>query len=108
MRDFLVSHRARVSPEEAGITSYGERRVPGLRREEVAILAGVSLDYYVRLERGNISGAFESVLHAISRALHLSDAEQEYLLDLARNAPALASTQRRAGSAHRCNVYLTT
>ena len=61
VRDFLVSRRARVSPEQAGLPSYGgTRRVPGLRREEVAMLAGLSVDYYARLERGNLTGASES------------------------------------------------
>ena len=68
-----MSRRANVTPETAGIRRYGEdRRVPGLRREEVAELAGVSLDYYSRLERGNIRGASESVLNAVARALQLS------------------------------------
>lgn len=88
VRDFLVAHRARISHEELGITSFGERRVPGLRREEVAALAGVSLDYYIRLERGNIRGASESVLRAVGRALRLTPAEQMHLSDLARNAAA--------------------
>ena len=85
VRDFLVSRRARVSPEQAGLPSYGgKRRVPGLRREEVAMLAGVSVDYYGRLERGNLAGASESVLEAVARALRLDDAERQHLLDLAR------------------------
>lgn len=88
VREFLIARRAAVTPDRAGITSYGERRVPGLRREEVAMLAGVSADYYTRLERGNIRGASESVLNAIARALQLTDAEREYLFDLARTAPA--------------------
>jgi len=87
VRDFLVSRRARVSPEQAGLPSYGgHRRVPGLRREEVAMLAGLSVDYYGRLERGNLAGASESVLEAVARALRLDDAERQHLLDLARRA----------------------
>jgi transcriptional regulator with XRE-family HTH domain len=87
IREFLSSRRARISPEEAGLPSYGgNRRVKGLRREEVAMLTGVSVDYYVRLERGNLAGASESVLDALARTLHLDDAEHEYLFDLARNA----------------------
>jgi transcriptional regulator with XRE-family HTH domain len=62
IREFLTSRRARISPEETGLPSYGVRRVPGLRREEVAILAGVSVDYYTRLERGDMSGVSEVVL----------------------------------------------
>ncbi|MGN9910077.1 helix-turn-helix transcriptional regulator [Phytohabitans sp. LJ34] len=89
VREFLISRRAHVTPEQAGLPDYGgERRVPGLRREEVAMLAGVSLDYYTRLERGNIRGASESVLNAIARALRLDDVEREYLFDLARPAPS--------------------
>jgi transcriptional regulator with XRE-family HTH domain len=70
VQDFLVSRRARISPEQAGLPSYGgNRRVPGLRREEVAMLAGLSVDYYGRLERGNLAGASGSVLEAVARAL---------------------------------------
>src|SRR5690349_10178643 len=89
IRKFLVSRRANVSLAQAGLPDFGdERRVPGLRREEVAQLAGVSVDYYTRLERGNIHGASEGVLNAIARALHLTDVEREHLLDLARPASA--------------------
>ncbi|MGH3506839.1 MAG: helix-turn-helix domain-containing protein [Nocardioidaceae bacterium] len=85
IREFLVSRRANVTPAKAGLRDFGgERRVPGLRREEVAELAGVSLDYYTRLERGNIRGASESVLNAIARALQLNDVERTHLFDLAR------------------------
>ncbi len=70
MREFLTSRRARISPDRAGLPAYGgNRRVPGLRREEVALLAGVSIDYYIRLERGNLSGVSESVLDALADAL---------------------------------------
>ncbi|MWB98183.1 helix-turn-helix transcriptional regulator [Agromyces seonyuensis] len=86
-REFLGSRRARITPEEAGLPVYGgNRRVTGLRREEVAMLAGLSVDYYVRLERGNLAGASESVLDALANALRLDDAEREYLFDLARAA----------------------
>jgi transcriptional regulator with XRE-family HTH domain len=96
VREFLVSRRANVTPQQAGIPDFsGERRVPGLRREEVAMLAGVSPDYYTRLERGNIRGASQSVLGAIARALQLNDAEHEYLFDLARTAPAAAARSPR-------------
>jgi transcriptional regulator with XRE-family HTH domain len=72
VQDFLASRRARVSPEQAGLRSYGgKRRVQGLRREEVAMLAGLSVDYYARLERGGLAGASESVLDAVARALQL-------------------------------------
>src|ERR1700757_5498756 len=77
MRDFLVSRGARSPPEQAGLPAYGgNRRVAGLRREEVALLAGVSIDYYVRLERGRAPGASESVLEGIARALQLDEAER--------------------------------
>jgi transcriptional regulator with XRE-family HTH domain len=88
-RDFLTTRRARITPEQAGLPAYGtSRRVPGLRREEAAMLAGVSVDYYTRLERGNLTGVSESVLEALARALRLDDAEREHLYDLARQANA--------------------
>jgi transcriptional regulator with XRE-family HTH domain len=97
IREFLTSRRARITPEETGLPSYGARRVPGLRREEVAILAGVSVDYYTRLERGDLSGVSESVLEALVRALRLDDAERAHLFNLARAAkPAGAARRRRA------------
>ncbi len=80
---FLVSRRARISPEQAGVPAYtGQRRVPGLRREEVAYLAGVSTDYYAKLERGNTRGASREVLDAIARALQLDDTERDHLFNL--------------------------
>jgi hypothetical protein len=89
VREFLVSRRAHVTPDQAGLPeSGGDRRVPGLRREEVAALAGVSLDYYTQLERGDIRGASESVLNAVARALRLNDVERAHLFDLARTPPA--------------------
>jgi transcriptional regulator with XRE-family HTH domain len=89
VRDFLVTRRARISPETAGLPAYGgNRRVAGLRREEVAMLAGLSVDYYTKLERGNLAGASQGVLAGISRALQLDEAESEHLLDLARRANA--------------------
>jgi len=98
IREFLVSRRANVAPARAGIPDFGgERRVPGLRREEVAQLAGVSLDYYTRLERGNIRGASESVLNAIARALQLNDVERAHLFDLAR-ATTPAAVHHDAGA----------
>ena len=87
VREFLITRRGRITPEEAGVQTYGtRRRVSGLRREEVARLAGVSIDYYTRLERGNLSGASEEVLTAIARALRFDDAEREHLFNLARAA----------------------
>ena len=82
-------------PDEVGLTSYGPRRVPGLRREEVAVLAGVSVPYYTRLERGNLSGVSESVLEALARALQLDEAERAHLFDLARAAQPAAPKRRR-------------
>jgi transcriptional regulator with XRE-family HTH domain len=82
--EFLTTRRARITPEEAGLPTYGKRRVPGLRREEVASLAGVSVEYYKRLERGNMRGVSELVLDALARALQLDDAERAHLFDLAR------------------------
>jgi transcriptional regulator with XRE-family HTH domain len=97
IREFLASRRARVTPERAGLPVYGgTRRVPGLRREEVAILAGVSVDYYTRLERGNLRGVSESVLEALARALQLDDAERAHLFDLARAAGPTTRTRRRS------------
>ncbi|WP_244208445.1 helix-turn-helix transcriptional regulator [Arthrobacter oryzae] len=99
IREFLISRRAKISPGQAGIPSYGElRRVPGLRREEVAQLAGVSTDYYTRLERGSIRGVSDSVLEAVASALQLDEAERTHLMDLARtaNAPSRRTPRRPA------------
>ncbi|MET0495872.1 MAG: helix-turn-helix transcriptional regulator [Actinoplanes sp.] len=86
VRDFLASRRARISPAQAGLPAGGRRRVPGLRREEVAVLAGVSSEWYTRLEKGHIAGVSEDVLDAVARALRLDDEERVYLFDLARLA----------------------
>jgi transcriptional regulator with XRE-family HTH domain len=99
VREFLSTRRARISPEQAGLPAYGgNRRVAGLRREEVAMLTGVSVDYYVRLERGNLAGASESVLDALARTLQLDDAERQYLFDLARNAGPTPRRRAKASS----------
>jgi transcriptional regulator with XRE-family HTH domain len=85
IREFLVSRRARITPEQVGLPAYGSnRRVKGLRREEVAMLAGISAEYYVRLERGNMRGVSEDVLDGIARALQLDEADRMHLFDLAR------------------------
>jgi transcriptional regulator with XRE-family HTH domain len=84
VRDFLRTRRARVTPDQVNLITGGNRRVPGLRREEVALLAGVSVDYYAQLERGNLAGVSDEVLEAIARALRLDEAETAYLFDLAR------------------------
>ncbi|MFI7049156.1 helix-turn-helix transcriptional regulator [Streptosporangium sandarakinum] len=86
IRDFLISRRARITPQQAGLAPGSRRRVPGLRREEVAVLAGVSTDWYTRLEKGHISGVSTDVLDAVARALQLDEAERSHLLDLARAA----------------------
>jgi transcriptional regulator with XRE-family HTH domain len=87
VREFLATRRAKITPQQAGVPLYGtKRRVPGLRREEVALLAGVSSDYYTRLEKGNLTGVSDNVLDAIARALHLDDVERAHLFDLARTA----------------------
>jgi transcriptional regulator with XRE-family HTH domain len=93
-RAFLTSRRARVSPEQAGIPAYGSRRVAGLRRGEVAALAGVSVEYYTRLERGNLAGASDSVLDAVARALRLDDTETAHLHHLARAAGRIPARAR--------------
>ena len=95
IREFLSSRRARITPEQAGLPTFGgTRRVPGLRREEVALLAGVSADYYTRLERGRARGVSESVLEALARALRLDDAERAHLFDLARAQHATTRARR--------------
>ncbi len=96
MREFLTTRRARITPDQAGLRTFGgTRRVPGLRREEVALLAGVSVDYYTRLERGNAGGASESVLESLARALQLDDVERAHLFDLARAAHGSVVRRRR-------------
>jgi transcriptional regulator with XRE-family HTH domain len=101
IREFLTSRRARVTPEGAGLPKYGRhRRVSGLRREEVALLAGISVEYYTRLERGNARGVSESVLEAISQALQLDEAEHTHLLDVVRTANA-ERPPRRSSSPQR-------
>jgi transcriptional regulator with XRE-family HTH domain len=96
VREFLATRRARLTPHDVGLPTHGaNRRVPGLRREEVAVLAGVSIDYYTRLERGNLTGVSGSVLEAVARALHLDEAERAHLLDLARSANNTSTSRRR-------------
>lgn len=103
IRDFLTSRRARITPSQAGLPAYGgdHRRVPGLRREEVAMLAGVSVDYYTRLERGNARGVSDSVLEALARALQLDEAERAHLFNLvqAANTTSAARAARRPAAA---------
>ncbi|MCB7137335.1 helix-turn-helix domain-containing protein [Cellulosimicrobium marinum] len=105
VREFLVSRRGKVTPEAAGIVGGANRRVPGLRRSEVAALAGVSVEYYAKLERGSIGGASASVLDAVAGALQLDDTERAHLFDLARAADGVPTSGRsrrrspRAGAA---------
>jgi transcriptional regulator with XRE-family HTH domain len=96
IREFLISRRARITPDKAGLPAYGtRRRVTGLRREEVAMLAGISVEYYTRLERGNANGVSEDVLEGIARALQLDDAERAHLFDLVRTASTARPARRR-------------
>ncbi|RSM45844.1 XRE family transcriptional regulator [Amycolatopsis balhimycina DSM 5908] len=100
VREFLVSRRAKITPEQAGLPGGARRRVPGLRRSEVAALADVSVEYYAKLERGNLAGASPAVLEAVARALQLDDAERAHLLHLARTAEGadvLVRPRRRSG-----------
>jgi transcriptional regulator with XRE-family HTH domain len=107
IRDFLISRRAKVTPDQAGLytSDASVRRVPGLRREEVAELAGVSVDYYTQLEHGDLDGASDGVLNAIARALRLADAERIHLFDLAR--PEVATRIPRSPGVIRPSVQRT-
>lgn len=101
VREFLATRRAKITPEEAGIPrGSGVRRVPGLRREEVAMLSGVSVDYYTRIEKGDLTGVSDEVLDALARTLRLDEDETAYLYDLARAAhrPARARRKPRAAT----------
>jgi len=95
LREFLTTRRARVQPEDAGLPALsGRRRVAGLRREEVALLAGISVEYYTRLERGNAGGVSEEVLEGVVRALRLDEAERAHLYDLVRAVNTNRSPRR--------------
>src|SRR3954462_1862488 len=101
VREFLTTRRARITPEQAGLPATGSRRVPGLRRSEIASIAGLSVEYYARLERGHIAGASSGVLDALASALQLDETERGHLLDLARAAagiPTSGRPRRRAPS----------
>lgn len=94
VREFLMSRRARLTPQQAGVLAGGNRRVPGLRRSEVASLAGLSVEYYAKIERGDIAGASTSVLEAIASALQLDDTERAHLNDLARASDGIPTSAR--------------
>jgi transcriptional regulator with XRE-family HTH domain len=96
IRDFLATRRAKLTPEQVGLPNAGRRRVPGLRREEVAVIAGVSPDWYSRLEKGHIAGVSDDVLDAVARALRLDEAERQHLFNLARAAKPTRVPSRRA------------
>ncbi|MGA5648091.1 helix-turn-helix domain-containing protein [Streptomyces seoulensis] len=96
IKDFLTTRRAKITPDQVGLPVAGRRRVPGLRREEVALLAGVSAEYYVQIERGQVAGVSEEVLHAIAGALRLDEVETAHLFDLARAAEKAGRKQTRA------------
>lgn len=107
VKEFLTIRRARITPDSAGLPAFGgNRRVPGLRREEVALLSGMSVDYYTRLERGDLSGVSDSVLDALARALQLDDAESAHLHDLARaaNASPVARKSRKGTTTLRPSI----
>ena len=104
VREFLMSRRAKVTPQDAGVVGGPNRRVPGLRRSEVAALAGVSVEYYAKLERGAIGGASTSVLDSVARALQLDDTERAHLSDLARAADGVPSSGRARRRATRSSV----
>jgi transcriptional regulator with XRE-family HTH domain len=104
VREFLMSRRAKVTPADAGIAAGANRRVAGLRRTEVALLAGVSVEYYAKLERGAIAGASASVLEAIAEALRLDDTERAHLFDLARAADGIPTSGRARRRATRVSV----
>jgi transcriptional regulator with XRE-family HTH domain len=95
VQEFLRTRRARLTPEKANLIAGSNRRVPGLRREEVALLAGVSVDYYAQLERGDLAGVSDEVLDALARALQLDEAETSHLFDLARAAHSRPARRRR-------------
>src|SRR3954452_5963205 len=105
IREFLTTRRARITPAQAGLRAYGtRRRVSGLRREEVAMLAGISVEYYTQLERGSVSGVSEDVLDAVCGALQLDEVERAHLFDLVRAAKNRPSQRRKSAELVRPGV----
>lgn len=106
IQTFLTTRRARISPEQAGLPAYGgeRRRVSGLRRDEVALLAGISSQYYTKLERGNAAGVSDSIIDGIARALQLDEAERTHLVDLIRAAGTTRAPRRTAPQGVRATV----
>src|SRR6266571_466175 len=105
IREFVATRRAKIPPEQAGMPLFGgRRRVPGLRREEVALLAGVSVDYYTRMEKGHVTGVSDEVLDAVARALQLDDAEHAHLVNLVRAARPTRQPKRRTRTRMRPSV----
>jgi transcriptional regulator with XRE-family HTH domain len=104
VHDFLTSRRAKITPEQAGIPAAGQRRVPGLRRSEVAALAGMSVEYYAKLERGQLAGVSAGVLEAIARSLQLDDAERAHLMHLAQEANGSSGLVRRGAKPKQWSV----
>lgn len=104
IREFLTTRRARLTPQQAGLPDYGgRRRVPGLRREEVALLAGISVEYYNRVERGVVTGVSPAVLDGLARALQLDALEADHLRRLIQAADS--PTPRRPSQPKRQRVH---
>ncbi|MGW4337570.1 helix-turn-helix transcriptional regulator [Rhodococcus koreensis] len=101
LKEFLMTRRAKITPEQVGLPPGRRRRVPGLRREEVAQLAGVSIEYYTQIERGNVAGVSDDVLHAVARALRLTEEEAAHLFDLVRAAGTTTGAARAPRRADR-------
>src|ERR671936_664357 len=108
IREFLTSRRPKLKAADVGLPDYGTRRVPGLRREEVAVLAGVSVPYYTRLERGDLAGASDSVLDALARALRLDDAERAENPPRTALAPPYSTSSTRSPAPPRCSSTTVT
>ncbi|CAM3037087.1 helix-turn-helix domain-containing protein [Skermania piniformis] len=104
IKEFLMTRRAKITPDQVGLPAGTRRRVTGLRREEVAQLAGVSAEYYIQIERGHVGGVSDEVLHAVATALRLDEAESNHLFDLARAATTSKARRRRTPASSRQQV----